>query len=148
MKEREIIKKRLFFYDKAFITYRDEHSDFNCKQTLNKIAQVIYSNDNNKALDYYRRALAFKDNGKFGSDADAFETLNVFGNIANVYVRKGLFDSAFKYFQLAFDQLKTGIDETSILNSSPGEFLTYKKIPYLSGLVIDKGDAYLKNINH
>jgi CHAT domain-containing protein len=139
-------QKTLLFYNMAFTTYKDDHSNYNCKQTLNNIGQAIFnhSDNNDKALDYYRRALLYKDNGKFGPRADALQTLNVFGNIANVYVRKALYDSAFKYFQVAFNQLKTGIDETSILNSSPEEFLTYKKIPFLSGLVIDKGDAYLQ----
>ncbi|HEX7905579.1 MAG TPA: CHAT domain-containing protein [Chitinophagaceae bacterium] len=139
-------QKALLFYNMAFTTYKNDHNNYNCKQTLNNIGQAIFnhSDNNDKALDYYRRALRYKDNGKFGPRADALETLNIFGNIANVYERKVLYDSAFKYFQLAFNQLKTGIDETGVLNYSLEEFLTYKKIHYLSGLVIDKGDAYLE----
>jgi tetratricopeptide (TPR) repeat protein len=138
-------QKALFHFKLAFDTYKNNDDDFNCKQTLNNIGQVFnHSNNNDKALDHYRKALLYKDNGKFGPHTDALETLNVFGNIANVYVRKTLYDSAFKYFQLAFNQLKTGIDETDLLKYSAEEFKKYKKIHYLSGLVIDKGNAYLE----
>jgi len=138
-------QKALTFYNMAFAAYRDGHADFNCKQTLNNIGQVFnHSNDNDKALGYYRRALQYQAHGKFDPGANVVETFNVYGNIANVYVRKALYDSALKYFQLAFNQLKPGIDETGILHYSRQEFLTHKKIHYLSALVIDKGDAYLE----
>ena len=135
----------LSYYNLAFNTYRDIGDDFNCKQTLNNIGQTIFfpQNNSDKALEYYRRALLYRNRGKFSDQANFLETLSVFGNIANVYVRKALYDSAFKYFQAAFDQLKEGISETGILESSPKEFVRYKKIRYLSSLVIDKADAFL-----
>lgn len=145
---KEDYKKALNFYDSAFTTYRGHHNNFSCKQTLNNIGQVYFNHldNNDKALAYYQKALRYKykNDGRFTPETDAVETLNVFGNIANVYVRKALYDSAFIYFQLAFNQLRAGIDETGILYYSLEQFLTSKKIHYLSGLVIDKGDAYLQ----
>jgi CHAT domain-containing protein len=139
--------KALSYYNLAFATYRDDGDDFNCKQTLNNIGQTIYFrylNDNDKALDYYRQALQYKNKGKFSKQASSLETLSILGNIANVYVRKQIYDSAFAYYQVAFNQLKQGIDEAGILNCPAEEFLKYKKVPYLSSLVIDKGDAFLE----
>ena len=74
--------------------------------------------------------------------ADISESLDLFRLIANVCRRKSQYDLAYHYFQLAFDQMRPGIDETGILNSSPEELKRVKKIHYLSGLIIDKGDAY------
>jgi hypothetical protein len=51
---------------------------------------------------------------------------------------------AYHYYQLAFDQIKPGTNENKILHSSADEFIRYKKIHYLTGLQIDKGDAFQK----
>jgi CHAT domain-containing protein len=134
----------LSYYKLAFATYRDNGDDFNCKQILNNIGQTIYLKNSNRALENYRRALQYQNRGEFSARSNSIETFRTFGNMANVYVQMALYDSAFKYFQFAFDQLKAGINETVILNSSPEEFLKYKKTPYLSALVIDKGDAFFE----
>ena len=71
------------------------------------------------------------------------ESLNILDNIANVFVQKGMYDSAHYYYQLAFNQMRPGANETMILNSAFDDILK-KKINYLTGLVIDKADAYAK----
>jgi len=43
--------------------------------------------------------------------------LNILDNIANVYVPKGNFDSAFYYFQKSFDTIRPGSDEQELLRS-------------------------------
>jgi CHAT domain-containing protein len=134
----------LSYYKLAFAIYRDNGDDFHCKQILNNIGQTIYFNHSDRALENYRRALQYKSRGDFSAESNSIETFRTFGNMANVYVRMALYDSAFKCFQLAFNQLKAGINETVILNSSPEEFLKYKKTQYLSALVIDKGDAFFE----
>ena len=75
---------------------------------------------------------------------DVFESLNIFTHIANVYVQKGLYDSAFHYFRKAFDQIKPGCNEKDILESSQAEFITHKNVHYITGLFIDKGNAFLE----
>ena len=37
---------------------------------------------------------------------DTIESLDIMTNIANIYIQKNQYDSAFKYFQFAFDQFK------------------------------------------
>jgi CHAT domain-containing protein len=92
-----------------------------CAQALNNIG-FLYQNDLRQcdnALPYYRKALAY---------ADSVETLNILGNIANIYVQKGNWDSAFNYYHQAFGQVQPGRDISD----------------YLSGLMLDQGDAWLR----
>ena len=46
--------------------------------------------------------------------ADVNESLNIFENIALVYLRRKLFDSAFYFLQKSFDQVKPGINESGL----------------------------------
>lgn len=138
----------LLYYKKAFASYRQNGDTFNCKQTLNLIGQEIAVTNSDEALHYYRKALQFQNKGKYREESNIFETLKIYGNIANLYQRKGMYDSAFRYFQVAFDQLSPGESETGIVKSSRKEFLTYKSMQDLSRLVIDKGDAYFTKYIH
>lgn len=136
--------RSLRFFESAFAAYRDDHDNFNCKQVLNNIGEIIYFNrlhEYDKALAYYRKALQYINKDPARNETDSIETLSILGNIANVYIRKQSYDSAFAYFKMAFDHVRPGIDEQDILNSPHEEFIAYKKIPYLASLVIDKGDA-------
>jgi len=138
-------EKALLFYNRAFKQDQQAGYDFNCKQTLKDIGFNIYFrhfNDETNALSSYRKALKIINKNKLLNKEDSFESLNIFTYIANVYAQKGLYDSAYYYFRLAFDQIKPGINETGILHSSPAEFFRYKKIYYLTNLLIDKGDAF------
>ncbi len=65
-------------------------------------------------------------------------------NIAIIYVRKNQYDSAFRYFQLAFDQFRTGGNEADILHATPEKLKEIKKIDYVTKLVNSKGDAYMQ----
>ncbi|HEY1871357.1 MAG TPA: hypothetical protein VGG71_09875, partial [Chitinophagaceae bacterium] len=90
---------------------------FNCKQELNTIAFDIYFNyykDNDRALAYYRKALGYSYRDKSILKKDSMESLHIYDRMAQVYVREHLFDTAFKYFQIAFDQIKQGINETEV----------------------------------
>ncbi len=90
------------------------------------------------------RALAYSGMDKSEKMKDAMESLDILADIANVYIQKGLYDSAFWYFQLAFDQIKPGTNETDILHFPPEKLIEIKKIHYLTNLMIGKGDAYLQ----
>ncbi|MFC0772274.1 CHAT domain-containing protein [Terrimonas alba] len=139
-------KQSLFYYNKSLLSYQLNKDSFNCKQTLKDIGHNIYFthlNDVGTALDYYKRALRYATTDKAWYMEDVFESADIFTNIAKVYIKKSLYDSAFKYFQHAFDQIKPGLHERSILNSSAEDFRENKKIYYLSNLVIEKGNAYL-----
>ena len=62
-------------------------------------------------------------------------------------MRKRNFDSAYHYYQLAFDQIKRGTNEAAILLTPPAEFIKHKKIYYLTKLLIIKPTLIKSNIN-
>jgi CHAT domain-containing protein/tetratricopeptide (TPR) repeat protein len=138
--------KALSYYDRSLKYYRDFGDYFNCKQTAKDIGNIYFKrfNDDDKAFAYYKKAFTFINKDKTRNTADVFESLNIFANIGNIYVEKGIYDLAYHYYQLAFDQIKPGTNENKILHSSADEFIKYKKIHYLTGLQIDKGDAFQK----
>lgn len=129
------------------LSYDESSGNFiGCKTTLNNIGYQIYFkhfNDFERALGCYRKALTYHNKDKSQDELNNIETLDVYANIANVYKERGEFDSSIKYFQYAFDQIKPGIDESGLLNSSLDAFVNNRKIYYLTELFIDKGDAYL-----
>ena len=118
----------------------------NCKIILNNIGYYIYFKhfkDADKALYYYRKALALKIKDPSQALLNSIETLNILDDIADVYVMTKQFDSAFHYFRKAYDQIGPGIDEMGILHIPLEEFVRQKKISYLTTLLLDKADAYL-----
>ncbi|HEX4849337.1 MAG TPA: CHAT domain-containing tetratricopeptide repeat protein [Puia sp.] len=120
---------------------------FNYKQTLKTIGENIYFDhykNPEMAIQYYRDAISVTDKFNIRSKIDSAESLRIFTNFANAYVYKGYYDSAFSYYQKAFDQIKPGINEQGILSRSAEEMMEIKKVHYLTSLVIDKGDAYWK----
>ena len=117
----------------------------NCKEIWCDLGLNVYFkvyHDWDRSLMAFRKALTFKSNDLDFERDDAVESLNVLANIASVYVKKGMFDLAFRYFQLAFDQIKPGFNEKDLLNSSLEDFVKTKRIYYLTDLLISKGDAY------
>jgi CHAT domain-containing protein len=139
--------KALISLNQALKHEQNVGNNFNSKQVMKAIGYNVYFKhyrDNEKALFYLKNALAYTNRNKFLSKVDSFESMNILGYIANVYVQQELYDSASVYFQLAFNQIKPGIDETYFLKNSPEELKGYKKIHYLTSLIIDKGDAFLK----
>ena len=142
-------EKALTYLNQALWCYQEDKDYLNCKQTLKDIGYHIYFrhfDDGDKALVYFRKALKYiYINGDSFSKTDYdFESLNIYANIGTVYVQKGYYDAAFKYFQLAFDQVKPGSTEEDILNSTPQEIMQFKKNYYLTDLLINKGYAFRK----
>ena len=118
----------------------------NCKQTLKDIGFRIYYehlNDGDMSLIYYKKALAYTGMSDEKSK-DIIESLDLYSNMANVYVQKNLYDSAFRYFQLAFDLFRIGGNEADILHATPERLKEIKKIDYVIRLVSSKGDAYMQ----
>jgi tetratricopeptide (TPR) repeat protein len=138
-------EKAITYFEKALAYEQKSGYHLNYKQTLNNLGYEVYFQtfrDYDKALVSYKRALASNNTNASLQKDDLFETLNIYANMANVFVQKRQFDTAFVYFQRAFDQLKPGVDETGILQVAPDVMSEYKKIHYLASLVIDKADAY------
>ncbi|MES2647058.1 MAG: CHAT domain-containing protein [Bacteroidota bacterium] len=147
------LEKALTYFNQALSYYQEDKDYFNCKQTLKDIGYQIYSRhfgDNEKALEYYTKALKFdyKDGDRFSKIDYDFESLNIYTNIATVYVQKGDFKTAVKYFQLAFDQVKPGCKEEDILRSTPQEIMQFKTIYYLTDLLISKAASFRKQFEN
>jgi CHAT domain-containing protein len=140
-------QEALLFLTRSFSCDRKLGNYLNCKQTLKDIGYRIYYehlNDADSAMLYYRKALAYTGLDKLEHNKDASESLDILTDIARVFVREELFDSAFFYFQGAFDQIRPGANETDILHSPAEKLVGLRKIHYLTGLMISKGDAHLK----
>jgi tetratricopeptide (TPR) repeat protein len=136
----------LSLYNKSLMYEQQWGASYNCKVVLNNIAYLYGNqlNDTKKALFFYKKALHFDDANKQLSGMDSLELLNIAANIGRNYSRQNEFDSAFYYFQRAFNYIKYGMTETDVLSSSLDEFVRQKKVGYLSGLLISKADAYLE----
>jgi CHAT domain-containing protein len=146
MNKGEFLKAQSF-YERALRADRSSGYVFNCRQTFKDIGYSIYFthyHDNKTAMSEYKKALGLVNKDKSLKLEDAFESLDIYAKIANIYAREQSYDSALHYFQKAFDQIKQGIDETYIVKSSPGEILQYKKIYYLTRLLLDKGYTLLR----
>jgi len=137
--------KSLFFLSRSLKWNKAIHRQLYCKQTYNNIGFLYQSRLNipDSALPYFRAALNCRNEVVQDNVMDAIETLNIYDNIANVFAFKNKFDSAYFYYQKAFNQLRPGIDEQTVLNFSADEFIANKKMQYLTGLIKDKGDAHL-----
>jgi CHAT domain-containing protein len=137
----------LNYYTLALKSFRQNGYYFSCKQTLNNIAEKIYVNyfkDYDKALQYFKKSLTYKNNASSFDGEDAVESMNIYGRIANIYTERKMFDTAFAYFKLALSQLHRDATIDQVLYSPPEEFNGYKKIDYLFNLLINYGDTYLK----
>ena len=120
-----------------------------CAQTLNNLSYYIYFKHYKKfdeAINVYRRALRLLSTIKNPGALEVFESLNIYGNIAYAFTRQGKYDSAFKNFQNAFDQIRPGISEKEILQTSWIDS-SYKKIRYLVSTMIKKGETHVKQFN-
>jgi CHAT domain-containing protein len=137
--------KALFYFNKALQCYRETGNYFSYKQILKQIGEGVYFdhfNDGEKALSYFREALTWVNKDPSESKKDIAESLSILTDIANVYVQKKQYDSAFSYFQLAFNQIQPGITESGLLLIPAEKMGEFAKIHYLTKLVTDKGDAY------
>ncbi len=117
--------------------------DLQCKQTLNNIGFCYfhYLDQPTVAHQYYNDALRFNVVMAGQEELNRLEDANILGNIANVFVRTNLYDSAFVYFDKAFQLVGKNYNETVLLNIPDDEFNKLPNIHYLTSMVRDKGDA-------
>jgi CHAT domain-containing protein/DNA-binding XRE family transcriptional regulator len=133
------IVKAIYYFEKAFQKNKIIKYPEGCAEALSNIG-FIYSNklqQNKKAILYHLKALKF---------ASANEALNIYDNIANIFVQEGNYDSAFFFFQKAFDQFRHGFSESDLLKNYETE-LPVTTTAYTTGMVIDKAGAWLNKYN-
>ncbi len=138
------------YFQKALENNRRSGFILGCKTVLNNLGYSVYFShfhDYKKAIATYKMALGYQNKDPNYSTDDSFENLNILANIATAYVQEGLYDSAFRNFQFAFDQIKVGIDEVGVLKSSAKDFMQSKEMRYLMDLVINKGNACKKQFD-
>jgi len=139
--------KAVLYYDQAFRLAKAGKDTIGCLQMMENTGYYVYfkgSRDTRKALEYYRKAFAFSKPGHAASVSESIECLNLLTNTANAYVQLGAYDTAFHYFQLAFDQIGRGMNEGVLSSSSLESLAHYDRVWFLTALMIDKGDAWLK----
>jgi CHAT domain-containing protein/tetratricopeptide (TPR) repeat protein len=108
-----------------------------CAEALTNQAFTVYFQKLHQldtALQFYRTALQY---------ADSTVSPSIFENIANVYVEKGRYDSAFYYFREAFRTLRPG---TSVSGLPDGPDFAIKDPTveeFVVELILDNADAFL-----
>jgi tetratricopeptide (TPR) repeat protein len=136
-----------FYFKKALQCHKDDHYDLGCEQTLTNLGFYVFiaqHKNYEKAIKTYKTALRYIENSKTPNDEYAIQSLNIFANIANAFVQQKRYDSANNYYQKALNQIKPGINEHDLLRTSLGIFVALKKVDLIISLLIDKGDAHLK----
>ncbi len=138
-------EKALLYHNEAFAIEKSSGIAINCKAMLNGVGYDIYLKHFGnvaKALEYYRKALNYAVNDEDFQVLNSLESLSILNRIGNIFMIRGQYDSAFRYMQLAFDQVQPGINETGILNVSLDEFIRQRRISYISSLIVDKAEVF------
>ncbi|MEP7107310.1 MAG: CHAT domain-containing tetratricopeptide repeat protein [Ferruginibacter sp.] len=135
LRKKEKSQEAIGYFKKSFQYNQKIDYKPGCAEALNNIG-YIYSNalhQNRMAIYYHFEALKF---------AEGNESLNILANIANLYAQAGNYDSAFSFFQKAFNQLGPGFTESDLLKSDNPE-LTGKITEYITGMMLYKAAAWL-----
>jgi len=108
-----------------------------CAEALNNIGDQYLQLplQLNEALAYSKKALKY---------SDQTDSIFAFNNIANVHVQKGSFDSAFAFFQRAFDCIAMGMTIKDLVHGKLGQDISNKTTEYLTRVILDLGDAFLQ----
>lgn len=133
--------QRAFYYD--MLSSKKEFS----AEILNNIG-MIYSENLRQyelALAYYKRALGHSLYRKI-ANASVSDSFYILGNMANVYVKMKLFDSAFYIFQKAFDKIKHGIDERDLALHIQ-DYVNENNVEDVLRIVLNKADGYLQRFS-
>jgi len=134
--------QRAFRYD--MLSSKKEWS----AKILNHIG-LIYSENLKQyklAIQYYQKALSHSLYRRIGN-ASVSDSFYILGNIANVFVKVKLFDSAFHVFQQAFDKIKPGISEKD-LALHVQDYVNDNNVEDVLRLVLNKADGYLERYSY
>lgn len=138
-------------YDQAIKNFRQalavEGRPLSRKQLLNTMATEVYFKhyrNYDKAMSLFKEALACINKDSLKYKYDSIESLSIWSTMGEVNVQKGQYDKAFSCFRRALDHIKPGISIAEIISSPPADFVTQKKVHYLTGLLIEQGNAWRK----
>lgn len=139
--------KALSLLQKGLTHSRNIKHYYTCKQILNTMGAEVYAayyKDDAKAMSAFRQALAYQNNNDELKWDDKMESLAILNGIANIYSRKGLYDSAIVYYRYALDSISKDLTEEEFLQKPADVILRYPKLHLLHSLMLDKADMYLK----
>jgi CHAT domain-containing protein len=124
-----------YCYRKSYNYYQKLADTTNYAPVLNSVGYMF-----SKELKQYERASTYyKQALRYGGIQ---ERINIYDNIAGMHVQQGEFDSAFFYFQKAFDEIKPGLNEKYLLQHA-NELVTTNLTEYITNVVLDKAEALL-----
>ena len=138
------------YYEKAFTNHLHVKNYVGCTQSLENLGYYVFTlhfKDGNTALKYYKRAMQYVVKIKQGEDPKKrpeLEVLNLYTNIANAFVLENKYDSAFRYFELAFEQVNPGFTINKMGKLPLELYVNLDRVWYLTASIIDYGDAYFK----
>ena len=107
-----------------------------CAQSLSSIGSITAKKFKRykEGLNYFSASLNY---------ADASDSFFVFRETGNIYVLKGMYDSAQYFFQQAYNTAQHGMNETTMLKNS-FQFPGFNQLQNLSELTTNKGDAFVR----
>jgi len=142
--KRRNTKDALSCWQRSYSYYSSIHYQLGCSEALNNMGDfyLFGLHDYDRALVWCRKALGSLPEKRGRGSFESLEALTDYDNIASAFSAKGYPDSALVYFQLAFDQLQPGMNETVLLQPSVDPAYEQKRIHYLTLLIIHKGDAF------
>ncbi len=141
----------LSFFNRALDFESKSHNNLGRKQILGQIGYLIYYKHLRQwdtAYTFYKRALLCVNKNLIENAQDEMESLNILCNMANIWVKKGHYDSALRYFQLAFDYIKRDADETTMLKSSLNDFIKTKNSQLSDKFTDRQGRLFFSNVYH
>jgi len=145
---KENYKKSIDYFQKAFYYDMSSTKKEISAEVLNEIGMIYSEKLHQKtlSLQYYYKALAHSTSKELGN-ANASDSFYILGNIANVYSGTGLFDSAYYFFQKAFDKIKLGVNENDLVLHIE-DYVNENTAEDVIKLVLDKADAHLEQYCH
>ncbi len=138
-----LIYQDLKQHDKALALFKQAYQadlvlkyNKGCAQSLVSIGMLLAKNYNkcDVGLTYCAAALKY---------ADASDSLFIFKQTGNIYSLQKNYNTAQEYFQKAFNTVRYGMDETTMLQNSFA-FPGFNLLQNLSDLTTDKGDAFVQ----
>ena len=142
----------LYYFNESISRDKVNKNYMSSLQTMVNMGFNLYDNslhDSKNALMCYNKALHFASllaNNASPADSNQLkiEVLNIYINIANIYVKSGRFDSAEIYFQKAFSQIDVSLDNINFYDNLYKEVSINKSIFWVINGLLDVGESLLK----
>ncbi len=132
-------QKALTFFTQSYQSDQQTREKEISAEVLGQIGLIYAENLHQPALGipWFHKALRF---------SRGFNSFYQLGNIAKAYAGLNKFDSAYKYFQQAFNLIRPGISEKDLMLHMD-EYVYVNNVQYVLNVVLDKADTYLREFN-